>query len=51
MKKKMNQQKAKEKMIKKQLKEEKKKAKISKRENKEKKKINLNYWDKNGIRY
>lgn len=43
---KMNQQKAKEKMIKKQLKEEKKKAKISKRENKEKKKINLNYWDK-----
>ena len=46
MKKKMNQHKAKEKMIKKQLKEEKKKAKISKRENKEKKKINLNYWDK-----
>ena len=43
---KMNQQKAKEKMIKKQQKEEKRKAKITKKQNKEKKKINLNYWDK-----
>ena len=46
MKKKMDQQKAKEKMMKKQRKEAKRKARIAKKENKEKKKINENYWDK-----